>query len=98
GLPLVRSGRLLPLAVSTTQRSSALPDVPTTLELGYANSDYTFWNGMLVPAKTPREIVDRLHSEVNAVLALPAVREKFAPQAIEPMPLKPEEIDALIKR
>jgi hypothetical protein len=42
--------------VSTPQRSSALPDVPTTLEAGYKNSDYTFWTGLFVPAKTPREI------------------------------------------
>jgi tripartite-type tricarboxylate transporter receptor subunit TctC len=98
GLPFIRDGRLLPLAVSTMQRSAALPEVPTTTEVGYKDSDYTFWNGMLVSSKTPREIVDRLHSEVQKVLALPAVKEKFAPQAIEPMPLKPAEIDALIQR
>src|SRR5688572_18639288 len=60
GLPFIRSGRLIPLAVSTAKRSSILPDVPTNEEAGYPNSDYTFWNGMLVPAKTPAEIVNRL--------------------------------------
>ena len=50
-----------PLAVTTPKRSPALPDVPTSLEAGYANSDYTFWLGVFVPAKTPRDIVDRLH-------------------------------------
>lgn len=98
GLPLIRDGRLLALAVSTTKRSSALPEVPTTLEAGYADSDYTFWNGILAPARTPRSVIDRLHLEVQKVLALPAVKEKFALQGIEPMPLSPTEFDALIRR
>jgi tripartite-type tricarboxylate transporter receptor subunit TctC len=98
GMPFIRSGRLIPLAVSTLARSSALPDVPTTVEAGYPNSDYTFWNGMLVPAKTPRELVNRLHAETMKVLQLPGVVEKFKPQGIEPMPLKPAEFDALIAK
>jgi tripartite-type tricarboxylate transporter receptor subunit TctC len=98
GMPFIRSGRLIPLAVSTLARSSALPEVPTTTEAGYPNSDYTFWNGMLVPARTPRDIVDRLHTETMKVLQLPAVAEKFKPQGIEPMPLKPAEFDALIAK
>jgi tripartite-type tricarboxylate transporter receptor subunit TctC len=53
---------------------------------------------MLVPAKTPRDIVTRLHAEAQKALALPAVQEKFAPQAIEPMPLSPTEFDALIRK
>lgn len=98
GLPFIRDGRLLALGVSTVKRSTALPDVPTTLEGGYVDSDYTFWNGMLAPAKTPRPIIDRLHQEVQKVLALPAVRDRFALQGIEPMPLSPVEIDALIRK
>ena len=98
GLPLIRSGRLIPLAVSTLKRSSALPDVPTTTEAGYPNSDYTFWNGMLVPAKTPRALVNRLHEETLKVLRQPGVIEKFKPQGIEPMPLTPAQFDALIAK
>jgi tripartite-type tricarboxylate transporter receptor subunit TctC len=98
GMPFIRSGRLIPLAVSTRQRSSALPDVPTTLEAGYPDSDYTFWNGMLVPAKTPRDIVKRLHDETMRVLRQPPVVEKFKPQGIEPLPLTPTEFDALIAK
>ena len=97
-LAFIREGTLVPLAVSTPQRTPALPNVPTTIEAGYPDSDYTFWNGLLVPAKTPRDIVDRLHRETQKVLALPAVKEKFAPQGIDPMPLKPEEFDALIRK
>lgn len=98
GLPFIRSGRLIPLAVSTLKRSSALPDVPTTTEAGYPGSDYTFWNGMLAPAKTPRSIVERLHSEVNKVLAQPGVMEKLRFQGVEPMPLSPAEFDAMIAK
>lgn len=98
GLPFIRSGRLIPLAVSTRQRSSLLPDVPTTIEAGFPDSDYTFWNGMLVPVKTPRAIVERLHAETLRVLQQPAIMEKLKTQGIEPMPLKPAEIDAMIAK
>jgi tripartite-type tricarboxylate transporter receptor subunit TctC len=95
-LPLVRDGRLVALAVSTPKRSAALPNVPTTLEAGFKDSDYTFWNGILVPAKTPRAIVERLHAEVMKALELPEVKAKLTPQGVEPFPLKPAEIDAMI--
>ena len=98
GFPFIRQGRLLPLAVSTRTRSSALPDLPTTIEAGYPDSDYTFWNGMLVPAKTPRAIVNRLHAETQKVLREPAVIEKLKLQGVEPMPLTPAEFDALIAK
>jgi tripartite-type tricarboxylate transporter receptor subunit TctC len=98
GLPFVRDGRLLALAVTTQQRSAALPDVPTTLELGFADSDYTFWNGFLAPAQTPKPIVARLHAEITKILALPVVQERLKPQGIEPMPLSPAEFDALMRR
>jgi tripartite-type tricarboxylate transporter receptor subunit TctC len=97
-IPFIKNGQLLPLAVSMTNRSPALPDVPTTIELGFADSDYVFWNGMLVPAKTPRPIVDRLYSEVGKALALPAVQEKLSAQGVEPMPLSPREFDAMIAK
>jgi tripartite-type tricarboxylate transporter receptor subunit TctC len=98
GLPFIRSGRLIPLAVSTAKRSSILPDVPTNEEAGYPNSDYTFWNGMLVPAKTPVEVVNRMHQETMKVLAQPSVLDKLKPQGLEPMPLTPAEFDALIAK
>jgi tripartite-type tricarboxylate transporter receptor subunit TctC len=97
-LGFIRDGKLLPLAVSTPQRSSALPDVPTTLEMGFPDSDYNFWMGILVAAGTPREIIDRLYQETQTALSHPSVVEKFAPQGLEPMPLTPAEFDALIKK
>jgi tripartite-type tricarboxylate transporter receptor subunit TctC len=97
-LSFIRDGKLVPLAVSSPQRSSALPNVPTTLEAGLSNSDYIFWMGMFVPAKTPRAVIERLYRETEQVLALPAVQDKFKPQGIEPMPLSSAEFDALIKK
>jgi tripartite-type tricarboxylate transporter receptor subunit TctC len=97
-LPLIRDGKLVPLAVSTPKRSSALPDVPTTVEAGLPDSDYTYWMGLFVPAKTPDAIVARLRSETEKALKNPSVVEKFAGQGIEPMPLSPAEFDALIRK
>jgi tripartite-type tricarboxylate transporter receptor subunit TctC len=97
-IAFIKNGQLVPLAVSVTKRSPALPDVPTTIELGYADSDYVFWNGILAPAKTPRPIVDRLHNAVEKVLALPDVQTKLKAQGVEPMPLAPRQIDAMISR
>jgi tripartite-type tricarboxylate transporter receptor subunit TctC len=97
-LPLIRERKLIALAVSTPKRSSYLPDVPTTTELGYKDSDYTFWNGLFAPAKTPREIVERLNQEAQKAANLPAVREKLSQQGIDPMPITPAEFDTLIKK
>ena len=97
-LPFITDGKLLALAVCTPKRTASLPNVPTTIELGYPNSDYNFWMGMFVPAKTDRAILDRLRAETQKALADPAVVDKLKPQGMEPMPLSPAEFDALIKK
>ncbi len=97
-LPFVTDGKLLPLAVSTPQRSALMPNVPTTLEAGYRDSDYTFWMGIFVPAKTPRPIVDKLRAETMKVLEEPNVVANFKLQGIEPLPLTSAEIDAMVKK
>jgi tripartite-type tricarboxylate transporter receptor subunit TctC len=98
GLPLINDGKLIPLAVTTQKRSAALPNVPTTLELGYKDSDYTFWNGFLAPAKTPKDIVKRLHGEITKIVNSPAMKDNLAKQGVEPLPLSPDEFDALMKK
>jgi tripartite-type tricarboxylate transporter receptor subunit TctC len=98
GLPFIQNKQLVPLAVSSAKRSPTLPDLPTTLEAGYKDSDFNYWTGMLVPAKTPRAIVDRLYSETIKALALPEVQQKLAAQGVEPAPMTPSEIDAMIRR
>jgi tripartite-type tricarboxylate transporter receptor subunit TctC len=97
-LPFIRDGKLIALAVTTRQRSAALPDVPTTLESGFADSDYTFWNGFLAPVQTPKPIITRLHAEISRIMSQPAIREKLAVQGVEPFPLAPTEFDDLIRR
>ena len=97
-LGFIRDGKLVPLAVSSAKRSSALPEVPTTLEAGLADSDYNYWMGMFVPANTPRAVIERHYRETQKALQLPSVTEKFKPQGIEPMPLTSAEFDALIKK
>jgi tripartite-type tricarboxylate transporter receptor subunit TctC len=96
-LPHIREGRLLGLAVSSPKRASALPDIPTTLEAGYPDSDYTFWMGIFAPARTPPEIVARLNQELQKALQSPAVKQKLATMGVEPMPLTAAEFDAQVK-
>ena len=86
-VPNIKSGRVLPLAVSTPKRAPMLPNVPTVIEAGYPNAQYLFWGGLAVPAKTPRAIIDKLHDETQKALNLPAVQERLAALGVEPMPM-----------
>ncbi len=96
-LQLIKEGRLLGLAVGSTKRSSALPDLATTLELGVANSDYNFWVGMVVPAKTPAGVVSKLHQQTIRTLQTPDITERMAKLGAEQMQMTPREFDAYIK-
>ena len=95
-VPDIRDGRLLALAVSGKARASALPDVPTTLEAGFPNSDYALWLGIFMPVKTPRAIVERLHQETVRALQSPSLQERLRVMDLEPMPMTPAEFDAFI--
>lgn len=77
-LPQVRAGKLLALGISSAQRSEALPDVPTVIEAGVPGFEVYEWQGIVVPRGTPGPIVQRLNSEIVAVLNLPEVRERIA--------------------
>lgn len=86
-LPLIRDGKLVPLAVSAHKRVAMLPDVPTTIELGLpVESVYPFYTGVYVPANTPKAIVDRLQAEIAKALETPNVQTRFAQLGVEPMP------------
>ncbi len=95
-LPLIRDGRVLALVVSTPNRMPDLPDVPTSLEAGYRESDTTIWYGVFMPAKTPRAIVEKFHAAGTKLLASPQMQEKLRQLAVYPMPLTPAEIDRLV--
>lgn len=96
-LPLIKDGRLQALAVSTAQRSPALPEVPTTVEAGVPGSDYTFWVGMIVPSATPAPIVKRLHEEALKALATPEVKERLVKLGAEAFTMEPAAFNAYIR-
>jgi len=96
-LPLLKDGQLQALAVSGSARASALPDVPTTVEAGYPNSEYNFWAGVFAPAKTPADIRAKLHAEIAKALQNPATREKLLGLGADPMPLSSAQFDALVR-
>ena len=82
-LPFIRTGKLRALGVTTLRRSPALPEVPTIDESGLAGFNDPTFNGLVAPAGTPREIVERLRAEVAKAAALPEVRNRFLEQGIE---------------
>jgi tripartite-type tricarboxylate transporter receptor subunit TctC len=82
----IKTGKLHPVAVSSAQRSSSLPDVPTFIESGLNDFDINSWVALLAPAKTPKAIVDKLNAELNAVLSDPAVRERLNGMGIAATP------------
>ena len=96
-LPMIKAGKLIPLAVSTPKRSSQLPDVPTLAEAGIAKSEYLFWIGMLVSSKTPRDIVNKLNQSTLKALQDNEVKERLVSLGAEAMPMSPEQFDQLIK-
>lgn len=93
----IQGGKLRALAIGGPKRSSVLPDVPTTLEAGYPNSDYNFWVGLFAPAKTPADIVNRLHRETVAAVQSPEVGERLRRLGAEPLTMAPAEFDAHVR-
>lgn len=94
----IKDGKVIPLCVTSLKRSPSLPDVQTSIEAGYKDSNYNFWNGLLVPAKTPRPLVDRIYAETIAALALPEVQRKLRIQGVEASPVTPAEYDKQIRQ
>jgi tripartite-type tricarboxylate transporter receptor subunit TctC len=92
----VKSGRLKALAVSTTKRSTAFPDVPTMQEAGVPDFNVDSWYAMFVPAHTPKAIVDKLNQALNAVIAQPEVREKLLAQGSEGVGGTPEALAKVV--
>ena len=92
-LPLINEGKLIALAVSTAKRASALPHVPTTTEMGLADSTYDFTVGLYLPAKTPRDVIVKLHQETEAALQKHSVQEHLAKLGVEPIPMSVEQFD-----
>jgi len=93
----IRSGQLVALAVGSPKRASALPQVPTTAEAGVPGSEFNFWIGMMVPAKTPKDIVNRLHDEVVKALATAEVKERFVTLGVDAWTMRPDQFEVYIR-
>ena len=96
-LPFIHDGKLQALAVSTPKRAAALPDVPTSTEAGFANSDYTFWIAIFAPAQTPGPIVQKLHESVRRTIETASLQEKLTQLGVDPMNMEAADLDALVK-
>lgn len=97
-LPQIKDGSLTALAVNGAKRATALPNIPTTSEVGLANAEYPIWLGMFLPAKTPYDIVEKLHRETLKALHEPKVRDKLALLGVDPMVMTPSEFAAHVEK
>lgn len=95
-LGLIREGKLDTFAVSSSIRSSLLPNVPTTVQAGYPDSEYDFWIGTFVPTGVPQAVIARLHDEIEKALAIPEIKDKLANLGVEPMPMSVAQFQAYL--
>jgi len=93
----VKNGKLRALAVTGKKRSTALPDVPTFAEAGLPEYNVTSWNGLFVPAGTPKSLVNRISHDIEKVLQMPAAEERLASVGAEPAYADPQEFAAIIR-
>jgi tripartite-type tricarboxylate transporter receptor subunit TctC len=96
-LPHAKAGKLRPLAVGTMKRSPSFPEVPTVDESGYPGYDASLWLGFIAPTGTPKPIVDRLHKELTAIVAMPETQTALRANGAEPITNTPDAFAALIK-
>jgi tripartite-type tricarboxylate transporter receptor subunit TctC len=96
-VPQVKAGKLRALAVTTAQRSSVMPDVPTLAESGLAGYELSSWQAVFAPAGTPRAIVDRLYTEIAKILQMPEVQKRFNELGLDVSGMPPAELAALVK-
>jgi len=96
-IPQIRAGRIKGIAVTTTKRSALMPELPTIAEAGLPGFDANNWYGIVVPARTPRAIIDQLNAEVTKVLNMPDVKATLFHQGLDPAPGTPEQFGAYIR-
>jgi tripartite-type tricarboxylate transporter receptor subunit TctC len=95
--PHIKAGKLKPIAVTGKKRHPNLPDVPTFEELGYKGFDGVQWYGIVGPAKMPADVVNRLNDEINKALANPDLKKRLSGEALDPMPMEPEQFGRFIQ-
>jgi tripartite-type tricarboxylate transporter receptor subunit TctC len=91
-LPHVKNKKLKGIAVSSTRRSAAAPDIPTVEEAGLSGFQYVTWYGLYAPAATPRDIIMKLNAQVVKILAAPELSQRFSSQGAEPASSSPEQL------
>lgn len=96
-LPHIKAGKLRPLAITGAVRHPLMPNVPTLAELGYTGFDGVQWYGIVGPAKMPPALVKRLNTEINKLIVAPELKEKLSGEALEPMPMSPEQFGEYMK-
>jgi tripartite-type tricarboxylate transporter receptor subunit TctC len=96
-MPYIRAKRMKPIAVTGLKRHPLLPDVPTFEEWGFKGFDTVQWYGIMGPARMPAEITNKLNTEINKVLASPALQQRLSGEAMEPMPMTPEQFGKYIQ-
>jgi tripartite-type tricarboxylate transporter receptor subunit TctC len=97
-VPLAREGKLRALAITSIRRSGLAPELPTMAESGFPGFEAVPWFGLLAPAGTPKDVVDKLHDETVKVLGMPEVRKKFDELGLEPIGNTPAEFAAIIRK
>ena len=97
-LGLIKDGKVAALATSGARRSPLLPDVPTSIEAGYPESDFSLWVGAFVPSKTSAAIVQRLHAEIQKAAATPEVKDRYIKTGTEAMAMTQPEFDAFVRK
>ena len=96
-MPFIKSGKLRPIAVTSAKRSPAAPDIPTIAESGLPGYEATSWYGILAPARTPPQIVARLHEVLVSIIGAPDMKDKLAAQGLDPVGNTPQQFAAVIK-
>ena len=96
-LPHIKAGNLRPLAITGALRHPLMPNVPTLAELGFKGFDGVQWYGIVGPAKMPPALVKRLNTEINKLIIAPELKEKLSGEALEPMPMSPEQFGEYMK-
>ncbi|HEY7239919.1 MAG TPA: tripartite tricarboxylate transporter substrate-binding protein, partial [Burkholderiales bacterium] len=93
----VHAGKLRAIATTGKKRSTVTPDVPTVAESGVPGYEAPIWLGLMVPAATPKPVIDKLNAEVVKVLQSADIKENWAKQGAQPMPMKPDEFDRFLR-
>ena len=93
----VHAGKLRAIATTGKKRSTVTPDVPTVAESGVPGYEAPIWLGLMVPAATPKPVIEKLNAEVAKVLQSPDIKDNWAKQGAQPMPMKPDEFGRFLR-